>query len=311
MKKNLIWIILLLPCVVNAQSSGFQLLNIGATAAELSISEATVATAFGASSIYSNPAMLASENRTSISLGYTSWIVDSNNLFGGINLVNGKRAAAFAFYTSGASGFEQRNGPGESNGEFSIQYVSIAGAYAYAFKYFSIGVAGQYLNEDVYPFRANGFAMNAGIVTSAIDERIRIGAALTNAGEMEKLDQRATELPTKFTVGTSIDVMEFVHWQSPELPILATIMADFVMPLHDQQDEFDEINPDENYLNLGLNLLISEIVEIRAGYKTSNNVRPVSFGLGFIAENVRFNYALVPFNTGFGTVHSIGLTYQL
>lgn len=98
MKKNLFWIILLLPCVVNAQSSGFQLLNIGATAAELSISEATVATAFGASSIYSNPAMLANEDRTSISLGYTNWIVDSNNLFGGINLVNGKRCSICFLY---------------------------------------------------------------------------------------------------------------------------------------------------------------------------------------------------------------------
>lgn len=311
MKKKLIWLFLLIPGVISAQSSGFQLLNIGPTAAELSISEATVATPFGASSIYSNPALLTSDDRSSISLGYTSWIDDSNNLFGGINLVRGNRAAAFAFYTSGVSGFEQRNGPGESNGDFSIQYVSISGAYAYAFKYFSLGVAGEYLNEDVYPFRANGFAMNAGIVSSAIDERIRVGAALTNAGEMEKLDQRATQLPTKFTAGVSVDVLEFVHWQSPELPILATLMADFVIPMNDDTDELDEINPDENYFNVGMNLLISEIVEVRAGYKTSDNVRPFSFGLGFIADKVRFNYALVPFNTGFGTVHSIGLTYQL
>ncbi|MBO6793292.1 MAG: PorV/PorQ family protein [Balneolaceae bacterium] len=311
MKKNLIWLLLLIPAISNAQTAGFQLLNIGPSAAELSLSEATVATPFGATSIYSNPALLAKADRPSISLGYTSWIDDSNNLFGGINLVRGNRAMAFAFYTSGVSGFEQRNGPGESNGDFSIQYVSIAGAYAYDFGLFAIGVTGQYLNEDVYPFRANGFAVNAGIVSSAIDERIRIGAALTNAGEMEKLDQRATELPTKFTTGVSIDVLEFVHWQSPDLPILATVMADYVIPMHPQTDELDEINPENNYFNFGLNLLISEIVEVRAGFKTSDNVRPISFGVGFIADKVRFNYALVPFNTGFGTVHSIGLTYQL
>ncbi len=311
MKKKLIWLFLLIPGVINAQSSGFQLLNIGPSAAELSISEASVTTSFGASSMYSNPALLAGDARSSISLGYTSWIDDSNNLFGGINLIRGNRAAAFAFYTSGVSGFEQRNAPGESNGEFSIQYISISGAYAYAFKYFALGVAGQYLNEDVYPFRANGFGLNAGIVSSAIDERIRVGAALTGAGEMEKLDQRATELPTKFTAGVSVDVLEFVHWKSPELPILATLMADFVIPMKKDSDTMEEINPVNNYLNFGLNLLISEVVEIRAGYKTSDNVRPYSFGLGFIAEKVRFNYALVPFNTGFGTVHSIGLIYQL
>lgn len=293
------------------QSSGLQLLEVGPTATELSISEATVATPNGSSSMYTNPALLVMQNRPTISLGYTSWIADSDNLFGGINLKKGNRSIAFSFYTSGISGFEQRNNPGESNGEFSIQYLSISGAYAYDFKILKAGIAGHYLNEEVFPFRANGYAFNIGLAGELLDERLRWGASILNMGEMEKLDQVATELPTSFNVGVSMDVLEFVHGKSPNLPILATLMADWVHPMNESILDNQNFNPSESYFNLGLSLLVSEVVRVNTGYKTQDNVRPYSFGLGFITEKVTFNYALIPFNTGFGTVHSIGLQYQL
>lgn len=300
-----------LICFTNAQSSGLQLLEVGPTAAELSISEAAVATPNGSSSLYSNPALLAMDEKSSISLGYTSWIADANNLFGGINFVKNRRAISFSFYTSGITGFEQRNNPGESNGDFSIQYLSISGAYAHDFKYFSAGLAAHYLNEEVFPFRASGYAVNFGLATSIVDDKIRIGTSLLNLGQMEELDQVATEIPSSFNIGFAVDIFEFAHFKSPDLPVLATLMADFIHPLDDNVSNSQDFTPNESYFNLGINLLVSEIVEIRAGYKTQDNVRPTSFGLGFIAEKVTFNYAIVPFNTGFGTVHSIGLQYQL
>jgi hypothetical protein len=128
---------------------------------------------------------------------------------------------------------------------------------------------------------------------------------------MEKLDQVATDLPSSFNFGVAVDVLEFVHGKSLDLPILATLMADFVQPFEALSTDDQDFTPTDTYFNLGINLLISEIVEVRAGYKTEDNVRPTSFGLGFITDKVTFNYALIPFNTGFGTVHSIGLQYQL
>ena len=291
--------------------SGLKILEVGPTAAELSVSEATMANPNGATSIYTNPALLVMNPNSSINLGYTSWISSSNNLFGGLNLIKDRRALAFGFYTSGISGFEQRNVPGESNGEFSIQYVSISGAYAYDFKYFTAGMSAHYLNEDVYPYRASGYGINIGLASSLLEDKIRIGAAFRNLGEMENLNQSATELPSSFNLGFAADVVEFIHQKNPDLPILATIMVDFVFPTAPEKTGVTDFTPDENYLNLGLSLTVSEVVVVNAGYKTQNNARPVSFGVGFIAEKVTFNYALVPFNTGFGTVHSIGLQYQL
>jgi hypothetical protein len=312
MKKLLfILIIGLISLSAQSQSSGLKLLEIGPTPVDLARSEASVASANGAASIHSNPALLVLNPSSTIDLGYTSWIQGSNNLFGGINLKNENRAVAFSFYSSGISGFEQRNAPGESNGDFSIQYVALSGAYSYNFKYITAGVAAHYINEEVYPYRATGYAFNAGLAGSLFNDRLALGAALLNSGKMEKLNSTATTLPTTFNFGLAMDVLEFAHPKNPDLPILATLMADFVMPLGASKEVITNFNPTENYLNLGLSLTISETLVVSTGYKTQNNARPLSFGIGLLTEKVVFNYALIPFNTGFGTVHSIGLQYQL
>lgn len=315
MKKTLVFILSLLftPLLfAQGQQSGLKLLQVKPTASELARAEASVASPNGAASIYSNPALLALNNHSTIDLGYTNWISESNNGFGGINLKKGNRAVAFSFYTSGVSGLEQRDNPGESNGDFSIQYLSISGAYAYDFKYFTAGIAAHYLNEEVFPFRATGYGVNLGLASSLAQDRIRIGASLLNLGEMEKLNEVATELPSSVNIGLAVDVVEFTHKKNQNLPMLVTVMADYVVPTENSNSSsYTDYNPDESYFNFGLSLEVAEVVQINTGYKTGDNTRPISFGVGFITEKVIFNYALIPFNTGFGTVHSIGIQYQL
>ncbi|GAB5408761.1 MAG: hypothetical protein BalsKO_11260 [Balneolaceae bacterium] len=297
---------------VQAQQSGLKLLEVSPSASELARAEASVATPNGASSIHSNPALLALSANSTIDLSYTSWISESNNVFGGINLKNGKRALAFSFYTSGVTGLEQRNQPGESNGDFSIQYLSISGAYAYDFNYFTAGISGHYLNEEVFPFRATGYGVNLGLASSLAKDRIRIGASILNLGEMEELNQVATELPSSFNFGFAVDVIEFTHKKNQNMPILITLMADYVRPTKNSgSSNYTDYNPDESYFNFGVSFEVAKVIQINAGYKTGDNTRPTSFGAGFITEKVIFNYALIPFNTGFGTVHSIGIQYQL
>ncbi|RNC85506.1 MAG: hypothetical protein ED557_01670 [Balneola sp.] len=305
-------VLIVIPHYSMAQESGLKLLNIGPTAFELALSEATVATPNGAPSLYSNPALLSMAETTTLGLGYTNWISDSNNLFGGINLKKNRRAVAFSFYTSGVSGLEQRNGPGESNGDFSIQYVAISGAYSYDFDYFSAGISGHYLNEEIFPFRATGYAVSLGLASELFNDRLTLGASLLNLGEMEELNQIATDLPSSFNAGFAIDLISFTHKKAKELPVSIRMMADYVMPLDtEDQTNVQDYNPDESYINVAALFEVAEVVQIQTGYKTGDNTRPISFGIGLITEKVTFNYALIPFNTGFGTVHSVGLQYQL
>ncbi|MEQ8525506.1 PorV/PorQ family protein [Gracilimonas sp.] len=297
--------------VLFAQGSGFEVLSISPTPYSLSKAEATTSISEGSASIFSNPALLSLNDHSSIDLGYSFWIANVNNIFGGVNFRNEQRAIAFSFYTSGADDYESRNNPGPPNGEFSIQYISIAAAYSYDFKYFALGGAFQYLNEENFTYQANGYAFNFGIASELLDEMVRVGASVTNLGEMEKLNINATPLPTNFKAGTSVDVLNFTPPKNDDLPVLLTAYADFVHPLVETDDkDYADYTVPGSYFNLGLSFTVAEVLQISGGYKTQNNVRPISFGAAFSTDEITFNYALVPFNTGYGTVHSIGIQYK-
>ncbi|MDR9419022.1 PorV/PorQ family protein [Gracilimonas sp.] len=294
-----------------AQGTGFEVLGISPTPYSLSKAEATVSNTDGAASIYSNPALLAYNQTSTIDLGYSFWIAGVNNIFGGVNFKKNRRAVAFSFYSSGSDDYEQRNNPGSSNGNFSIQYVSLSAAYAYDFEYFALGGAVQYLNENIFTYRANGYAFNIGGATQFLNERVRAGASVTNIGEMQKLNVERTPLPTNLKIGTSADIAEVSASKNNELPVLISVFADFVHPLEETEDkDFADYSVSDNYFNLGLALTVADALEISGGYKTQNNARPVSFGASFTTDEISVNYALIPFNTGYGTVHSIGVQYK-
>ncbi|MEX0720661.1 MAG: hypothetical protein WD059_08345 [Balneolaceae bacterium] len=306
-----------------AQSPGLEMLNISPTPYSLSRAEATTSVAEGAASIFSNPALLALNRSSSMDLGYSFWIADLTNIFGGVNFLNGKQAIAFSFYSSGADDYEQRNNPAqESNGTFSIQNLSIAAAYAYDFNLFSFGGAVQYLNEENFTYRASGYAFNLGVARYFLDERIRTGASVSNLGEMSELNVTATTLPSNFKMGASADIVEISAQKNNDLPVLISAYTDFVYPLSDTNDkDYADYSPSDPHFNLGLGFKIAEVVELSGGYKfkiedlldrdfSGYSERPFAIGAAFISDDIKFNYALIPFNTGYGTVHSIGIQYK-
>ncbi|MAL16359.1 MAG: hypothetical protein CL670_10725 [Balneola sp.] len=303
--------IVLSSATLLAQGSGFEVLSIAPTPYSLSKGEATTSISDGAGSIFSNPALLSMNESSSIDLGYSFWIANITNIFGGVNFKNDRQAIAFSFYSSGADDYESRNNPGPPTGEFSIQYISIAAAYSYDFEYFALGGAVQYLNEENFTYRANGYAFNLGIASEFLEERVRTGASVSNLGEMQNLNIDATPLPTNFKVGTSVDVINFSPPKNSDLPILFTAYADYVYPLVETEDkDYADYTVPGSYFNLGVSFTVAEVLQLSGGYKTQNNVRPVSFGAAFSTSEVTFNYALIPFNTGYGTVHSIGIQYK-
>ena len=297
--------------IAQERGTGFEMLNIAPSPYSLSKAEATVSIPNGTASIYTNPSLLALNPTSSLDLGYSFWIADISNIFGGANFKNNRQSIAFAFYTLGSDDYRQSDGPGPSNGTFSIQYLSVAGAYAYDFEYFALGAAFQYLNEDIYTYRASGYAFNAGVASDFLDGRIRTGASVSNLGEMEELDVEATTLPANFKLGASADLFEVSAQRNNDLPILLSVFADYTYPLAEKsENNYEDYSPADPFLGLGLSLTLADVLEVSGGYRTKDEARPFSFGASFIAENITFNYALVPFKTGRGTVHSVGLQYQ-
>ena len=280
------------------------------TPSALSINEASTAVPQGSGSIYLNPALLIFDNSSTIDLGYSSWIEESNFLFGGANFINGNRAFSIGIYNSKVDGFEQRNNPGDSNGEFSISYLSVSGALAYKFDFLSLGIAAQYLNEENAQFQASGYAFNFGAAARFLDSKLKTGISVLNIGNLDDLNNESTRLPEVFRAGISLDVFEFSPPKNNDLPVLVSFSTDFVQPLSSTESlQTGELDND-SYFNFGIILNVVEVLELSGGYKTGNTAKPLAFGVGFITDVVKVNYALIPYETGFGTLHSIGLQYK-
>jgi len=297
---------------IHGQDAGLALLDISPTAFGLGLNESGSIKAQGAANMYQNPSLLMSTNRSSVSLGYTQWIAETSNLFGGYHKLKEQSAFAFSFYSSGIQDFEQRDNPGPSNGVFSVQYLSISAGYARTIKGIHLGASLHYLSEEIYPYRSNGYAVNFGASTSFATDRIHVGSAIRNLGQMEELDIQATPLPKAWISGVAIGLLEWDPPKNPELPLFIQTYIDFVYPMGDNalvDDNDNSIIPTDAFLTIGLDILIAETLQLTTGYRSGETARPLSFGLGIEFNDFAFNYALVPFETGFGTVHSVGLRY--
>ena len=158
-------IFILFTTAVSAQQdtgSGMDFLNISPSSYQLSLAEASTATLSGSSAIYSNPALLVMESYSSIEANYTLWVADVNNQYASVNFLNDDYAIGFGVYNSQSSGFEARNEPGSSAGDFSISYLALSASAAYQMGPISAGFTAHYLREEVLQLRANGYAIQCG-----------------------------------------------------------------------------------------------------------------------------------------------------
>lgn len=296
---------------VAAQNSGLDILTIGPGTQAIGLNEAVTAELLGASSLYSNPANLAMENSSTLNADYTLWIGDLTHTHAGVNLRKNNRALAFGFLASQADEIPLRgNQPGPPDGSFNISTISLSGGYAYQLGPLSLGATVQYLREEYYIHNASGYAASFGATGQFWSKRIRIGASLLNLGKMNKLRNQPTELPTTFRAGFSAKLFTFEPPENEDLPISVTLKNDVIFPLKESQQTTQGNSSKQIYTNIGIELVVADIVALRTGYKTGDTVRPWSAGLGLDVESISANYAIIPFETGFGTVHSLGLKYQ-
>lgn len=290
--------------------SGMDFLNIGPSSRLLSLNEATTATPTGSSAIYSNPALLVLEKSSSIDFNYTLWIADVNNQFASVNLLRETYAIGFGVYNSRSDGFQARDQPGPSQGDFSISYLSLTASAAYKMGPFSAGITAHYLREEVFQFRANGYAFTTGITGSFFDERVRVGTVLQNIGEMEELDNMSSGLPATFKVGWMANLIEFTTPGQNDLPVLLSLHTDYIIPIIEvSTTDFIDQEQGKNFLVVALSADVADLFYLQGGYKWGPTERPFSFGLGMSIDPIRVNYAMTPFRTGFGTSHSIGLQF--
>lgn len=298
------------PLLSRGQSAGFDMLTIGPNTEALGLNEATGSLLLGASNIYSNPANLALEDASSLNADYSLWIAGLNHTHVAANFKNSNRAIAFGLLAEQADDFELRSRPGPSEGSFSVSYLSLAGAYAVSYKNFAAGFSAQYLREEIYIYDASGYAINAGVSSHWLQKKLFISAAFLNTGKMKALNLEETPLPTLFRAGFYAELLNIAADSDVSFPIALLLSSDLVLPMQNSNNTTGSDASDDPHLNIGISVNAAGMITLRGGFKTGDTERPLSFGLGIDVERIKINYALVPFKTGFGTVHSIGLGYN-
>ncbi len=298
----------------NGTSTGMQFLLTGPSAHNMGASDSHTATLTGASAIYLNPSLLAMEPQSSATLSFMLWpATDTRNSFAGINWRRDNDAIGIALLSSLVDDIEFRSRPAhEPDGLFAVSYFSLAGSYARRTGPLSIGITGMYLYEQFFDFDASGYGLTAGLSLNTLDERIRYGVSLRNLGSMQALMDTPTELPTLLNFGTDIRLIQFSTTAvEDEIPLLVSIMADYNIPLNEPDPATDESIDlqDDGYLNAGLEINISELIDLRAGYRTGDTQRRFNFGAGLRVNELYFNYAFMPYETGFGVAHAISAQY--
>ncbi|MFO8030294.1 MAG: PorV/PorQ family protein [Cyclonatronaceae bacterium] len=319
---------LLFPCLVimllatvprnadaSGESTGLHFLLIGPSARNMGASDGHTASLTGPSAIYLNPALLSHEKNSSATLSYMLWpATDTQNSFAGLNYRSGRQAFGIALLSSLNDDIPFRRSPTNTpDGYFAVRYFSLAGSYARSIGPLALGVTGMYLHEQFFQQDASGYGFNAGATFHLLDERVRLGAAVRNLGSMADLAETATKLPSMFSFGTDIQLLQFsTSAIDDEIPLLLSVSSDYNMPLNMSSGSEDEslFAQDEGYINAGVELNISEIIDLRTGIRSGDTQRRFSFGVGLLVSDFYFNYAFLPFMNGFGVAHALSLQYQ-
>lgn len=304
-------LMLITPGIAQAQSGGFQLLGIGPDPVTLSLSEAVTARSSPGAAIFLNPANNAQIDRLTASASHTFWLETSGNTFFSVHSPSRYGVFSLGVLTSAIDDIEARQVPGTPTGRFDVSYYAFAGSYSREVGPLSFGLTAMYLYEELYNLWATGYAVSGGVSASFLDDRLRLGSSLLNNGEMGILVDARSPLPTMWRSGVWSRVLQVSTVGTSEIPLTAALSADLTVPLNDDGSSDGATTITEPWVSAGLEIIVSDLISVRTGIRTGETKRRFSAGLGIEQGNFRFDYAYVPFETGFGVTHSLGITYRL
>jgi len=286
---------------VQAQDTGLAFLQIGADARALARGDAGVATDTGAFATYWNPAGLAEDAGSVLAVSHHVWISDIRTYAASGRFRLGSGGIGVFVTATGSGNLEAREQPGEPDGFFDAQFVNAGVAYGRTIGPIRGGFSVKYLTERIFTQSANGYAFDFGLQLSVMNDGFRLGAVLQNLGEMERLNAEATKLPRLIRAGAEIFPFRILM-ASDGAALLSTALL-----LEVSRNTVTETTQ----IHVGLSGEVLDTVTARLGYLSNDELRDFSAGLGLAITGLEFDYAILPFEEGFGgPAHILTLAYS-
>ncbi len=284
-----------------AQDSGLSFLQIGADASALARGDAGVATDAGAFATYWNPAGLAENGGSEIAVSHHVWIADIRTYAASGRFRFGSGGIGIFVTATGSGDLEARERPGDPDGFFDAQFVNAGIAYGRSLGPVRAGITLKYLTERIFTHSANGYAFDFGLQVSTMKDGLRLGAVLQNLGKMEKLNAEATKLPRLMRVGLEIFPFRILTAGDGAALLSTSLLLEVS---HNTVTE-------TTHYHIGLSGEVLETITARIGYISHDELRDISAGLGLEISGMKFDYAVLPFEDGFGgPAHILTLAYM-
>ncbi|MBN2009789.1 PorV/PorQ family protein [candidate division KSB1 bacterium] len=316
MKKSIIHIFIMLIIValcashgVQAQTkiaqTGFQFLTVNSDAKASATGEAMTSLDNRSTSLFFNPAGMANmSTRLDMSFSINSWLVDIKySTFAlAVRPANGKYGVVGLTFQSVDYGDIQGtmtavNEKGYIDTEmFSPSALAMGLGYAKALTdRFSVGgqIKGVYQNlgKSVVPVSdslevkknyASAVAFDFGTLLKTGYKSLAFGMSVRNFSREVEYETESFEIPLLFTLGISMDVMDYFDKTQLDQSLVVSIDA-----THPRS------HPEQ--LKIGLDYTVMNMLSLRCGYVSNNDEDGISYGVGLSTMGVCVDYSYTPF----------------
>ena len=246
----------------------------------------------------SNPALLQAMNGSGVGISHAEWILDTR-----YDNVTFHRRLSATFVAAGGVIYQYRpdiQGFDEFGAETKLlknsNYQAAAGIAFSPFERFGTGVTVKYFSETFDEWKAGGVAADVGVFYSFESPRISIGCAAQNLGADVKFESVEEPLPTVLRAGASHSFT-------------------IIPKMYECTYAFDVVKPrfEEVYLSVGGEIVLHEMLAVRAGYCGQEYRQGNGFTMGGgvrVLERLQIDYAWTPYGD-LGDFHHISLHFAI
>jgi len=327
LKKNLLFFIILLiaSCLITSYGysqkklaqTGFQFLSVGTDARASAMGEAFTTVEGISSTLFYNPAGLSSMTSfIDLSANHTKWIAEIKHYAFSL-AINPQQGRYGVFGISVmAVDYGDMQGTmvwGNSQGYvdtevFSPSALAVGIGYGMALTdRFSVGGQIKYvtqsLGKSVIPEEgvsknvSGAMAFDFGTIYKTGFRSLNFGMSIRNFSEELTYEKEGFQLPLTFTIGLSVDPLDFLYEDHQNHTLL--VVVDAVHPR-----SFPE------YFNLGTEYVFMKMFALRMGYISGHEEYGMTMGFGLKSFGLAANYSYTPFGV-FDGVHRYTVSFSM
>lgn len=301
--------------------TGFQFLSVGCDARAAGMANAMTTVELGSGSLFYNPAGMARlTNIVDLSFSNNGWIADIKHTTASLAFVpSGHRYGVIGIslqsvnYGDVEGTVVSFNDQGYiDTGIFNPSAYAVGVGYALALSdQFAVGSQIKYTGQHLGPslvviedslivrkYKEFATAVDFGTIFHTGYKSVAFGMTIRNFSSEVTYEDEPFALPLTFTMGISMDVLDFFSGIGSPHSLYTTI---------------DATHPRSypEYINLGFEYSMNNMIYARYGYMQNRDERSSNFGVGVSFANIKVDYSYTPFGKLFDNVQRITLRFAI